>query len=46
MDVGPKDMISLLFKNTSFKQVYFEAVANAFDAGANKINIDIDIDSF
>lgn len=31
----------LFFPNPSFVQVYFEAVANAFDAGADRITIEI-----
>jgi hypothetical protein len=31
----------LLYRHSSFRQVYFEAVANAFDAGANVISISI-----
>lgn len=36
----------LFFQNTSFLYVYYEAVANALDAKATKISIDISIDEF
>jgi hypothetical protein len=34
------------FSNASLKYVYFEAIANSMDAGATKIDVEIDIESF
>lgn len=36
--------LKLFFPNTSFIQIYFEAVHNAFDAGADEIDIKISTD--
>ncbi len=36
--------LKLFFPNSSFAQIYFEAVANALDAGATEINIEISTD--
>lgn len=36
--------VKLLFGKASLVQVYFEAVANAFDAGADRIEIEIEAD--
>ncbi|MDQ8181895.1 ATP-binding protein [Pelagicoccus sp. SDUM812005] len=36
--------VTLFFSNPSFTQIYFEAIANAFDANANNISIEISTD--
>jgi hypothetical protein len=36
--------LKLFFPNSAFIQIYFEAVANAFDAGASEIDINISTD--
>lgn len=46
MKVNLNKAVTLFYPNPSFEQVYFEAVANAFDAGANEIAIAIDIEAF
>ncbi len=35
MNIGIEKAIKLFFQTTSFPMVFFEAVANAFDASAN-----------
>ena len=46
MDIEIPSAIRLFFPNPSLQLVYFEALANAFDAGATDISIQIGIDSF
>jgi phosphoglycerate-specific signal transduction histidine kinase len=46
MKINTSKAISTFHPNPSYEQVYFEAVANALDAEANRITIDIKIDSF
>ncbi len=46
MNVNLSNAISHFYPNPSYEQVYLEAVANAFDAGATKINIEISIKAF
>lgn len=44
MDIEPHYAGKIFFSNPSFTQIYFEAVANAFDAGASEIDISISTD--
>lgn len=44
MDIEPSYASTILFSSSSFAQIYYEAVANAFDAGANEITISITTD--
>ena len=46
MDIETSNAIKLFFPNPSLVQVMFEAIANAFDAGATEISIQIGITSF
>ncbi|MEH6473448.1 MAG: ATP-binding protein [Halopseudomonas sp.] len=46
MDIETSGAVKLFFPNPSLTLVYFEALANALDAGASKITLDIDIKSF
>jgi Histidine kinase-, DNA gyrase B-, and HSP90-like ATPase len=46
MKINLKQAISTFHPNPSYEQVYFEAVANALDAGADEISISIKIDDF
>ncbi len=46
MKINLNNAISTFYPNPSYEQVYFEAVANALDAGANQITIQIKIDAF
>jgi hypothetical protein len=46
MEINLDQAISTFHPNPSYEQVYFEAVANALDAEADKISINIKIDSF
>jgi len=46
MDIETSGAIKLFFPNPSLVQVYFEALANALDAGATEIKIQIEIRSF
>lgn len=46
MDIETSSAIKLFFPNPSLVLVYFEALANALDAGATEITIDISIQSF
>src|SRR5690554_4630328 len=46
MDIETSGAIRLFFFNPSLTLVYFEAVANALDAGATDISIHIDVHSF
>ena len=45
MQVKLSQAVKMFFTNSSLEMVYFEAVANALDAGATQINITISIDS-
>lgn len=45
MKINLKNAVKYFFPNPSLEMVYFEAVANAIDAGANLINIRINLDS-
>ena len=46
MDIETSGAIRLFFPNPSLTLVYFEALANALDAGATEISIDIDVQAF
>ncbi len=46
MDIETSNAIKLFFPNPSLVQVFFEATANAFDAGASEIAIKIEIQGF
>ena len=46
MDIETSNAIELFFPNPSLVQVFFEAVANALDAGASEITIKIEIQGF
>ena len=46
MNVEISRAVKMFFPKTSLTMVYFEALANALDANATKIDIDIEIDSF
>ena len=46
MDIETSSAIRLFFPSPSLALVYFEAVANALDAGATNISIDISIQAF
>lgn len=46
MDIETNSAIKLFFPNPSLTLVYFEALANSFDAGATKVEISIEIESF
>ena len=46
MDIETSNAIKLFFPNPSLVQVYFEALANALDAGAAQVEIQIEIHSF
>lgn len=46
MDIETSGAIKLFFPNPSLPLVYFEALANALDAGATEIKISIEISSF
>lgn len=46
MDIETSGAIRLFFPNPSLTLVYFEAVANALDAGATDVSIDIDVHAF
>lgn len=46
MTITVKQAIKRFFTSPSFEMIYSEAVANALDAGATKVNIDISIKSF
>ncbi|MBS1986199.1 MAG: ATP-binding protein [Bdellovibrionales bacterium] len=46
MDIEASSAIKLFFPNPSLTLVYFEALANALDAGATDISIDIDVQAF
>ena len=46
MDIEASGAIKHFYPNPSLMLVYFEALANALDANATAISIDIEIDSF
>ena len=46
MDIETSGAIRLFFPNPSLTLVYFEALANALDAGATEISIDVDVQAF
>jgi len=46
MDIETSSAIKLFFPNPSLALVYYEAIANALDAGANEIDIEISIQAF
>lgn len=46
MDIETAGAIRLFFPNPSLTLVYFEALANALDAGATEVSIDIDVQAF
>lgn len=46
MDIETSGAIRLFFPNPSLALVYFEALANALDAGATEISIDVDVQAF
>lgn len=46
MEINLSKAVNQFFPNPSLEMVYFEAVANSIDAGANIIDIIISIDSF
>lgn len=46
MDIETSGAIRLFFPNPSLTLVYFEALANALDAGATEIFIDVDVQAF
>ena len=46
MDIETAGAIKLFFPNPSLTLVYFEALANALDAGATDVAIDIDVQAF
>lgn len=46
MDIETSNAIDLFFPKPSLTLVYFEAVANALDAGATEITINIDVQVF
>jgi len=46
MDIETSSAIRLFFPNPSLTLIYFEALANALDAGATEISIDIEVQAF
>jgi hypothetical protein len=46
MDIETSNAIKLFFPNPSLVQVFFEALANALDAGGSEISIHVEIQSF
>ena len=46
MDIETSGAIRLFFPNPSLNLVYFEALANALDAGATEVSIDIDVQAW
>lgn len=46
MDIETSSAIKLFFPNPSLALVYYEAIANALDAGATEINIEISTQAF
>lgn len=43
MEVNVQKAVKMFFSNSSFEMIYNEALANALDAGANEIRIDISL---
>lgn len=43
MEVNVQKAVKMFFSNSSFEMIYNEALANALDAGANKIRINISL---
>lgn len=41
MEVNIKKAVKMFFSSSSFEMIYFEAIANSLDAGADEINIKI-----
>lgn len=46
MKINLKKAVSTFYPSPSYELIYFEAIANAIDAGATEINISINIDSY
>ena len=46
MEIEIRNAVDLFFPNPNFQQVYFEAIANALDAGASDIQIHVRLRSF
>lgn len=46
MKINLKKAVATFYPSPSYELIYFEAIANAIDAGATEINISINIDSF
>jgi len=46
VDIETSGAVKLFFPNPSLSLVYFEALANALDAGATEVSIDIEIQAF
>jgi len=46
MNINLKNAVEHFYPNPSYEQVYFESIANAIDAGADEILIDIKINAF
>jgi phosphoglycerate-specific signal transduction histidine kinase len=46
MNINVENAINLFFPNPSLESVYFEAIANAVDANATNIWIDLSITDF
>ena len=46
MLIDAEDAVKIFFSNASFEMIFFEAIANAFDANATNIKINIDIADF
>jgi hypothetical protein len=46
MEIEIRNAVDLFFPNPNFQQVYFEAIANALDAGATEIQIFVKLRSF
>ena len=46
MEIEIQNAVGLFFPNPNFQQIYFEAVANALDAGATRIDIRISLRGF
>lgn len=46
MKINLKKAVSTFYPSPSYELIYFEAIANAMDAGATEINIKININSF
>lgn len=43
MEVNVQKAVKMFFSNSSFEMIYNEALANALDAGANEIRINISL---